>query len=174
MPDSAGSAGRAEREGMTLAAALLAAMAALAGCAGAPPPATPVQTIAFETGPCFGACPVYRLTVNSDGSGTFEGRRFTAVTGPRPFRATPAQYRAFAAQLEPLRPAAGEVRYSGEACRSMATDLPSAEVTWRSRRGEQRLYFYYGCDMERNRAIAERLTAAPGLLPIGDFIRPSR
>ena len=153
--------------------ALAAAFAALPACA-TPGPATPVETITFETGPCFGACPIYRMTINSDGSGIFEGRRFTAVTGTRAFRATPAQYRAFAAHLAPLRPASGTVRYSGEACRSMATDLPSAEVTWRSRRGEQGLYFYYGCDMQRNRAIAERLTAAPDLLPIGDFIRAAR
>ena len=151
----------------------LAALLALPACA-AMAPATPVETITFETGPCFGACPVYRVTVNSGGDGTFEGRRFTAVTGSRPFRATPAQYRAFARQLEPLRPAAGSMRYSDDACRAMATDLPSAEVTWRSRRGEQQLYFYYGCDMERNRAIAERLSAAPSLLPIGDFIAPPR
>lgn len=146
---------------------------ALAACATAPA-ATPVETIVFETGPCFGACPVYRLTVSSGGDGIFEGRRFTAVTGTRAFRATPAQYRAFARQLAPLRPAQGSVRYSGDACRSMATDLPSAEVTWRSSRGTQNLYFYYGCDMERNRAIADRLRAAPDLLPIGDFIRPAR
>jgi len=157
---------------MMKAALLLAASLALP--AAAPRPATPAETIVFETGPCFGTCPVYRVTVNSDGGGTFEGRRFTAVTGTRAFRLTPRQYRAFAAQLAPLRPARGSVRYSGEACASMATDLPSAEITWRSRRGVQNLYFYYGCDMQRNRAIARRLTAAPGLLPIGDYIRPRR
>jgi len=154
----------------------LAAMALMAPPASpaAARPATPVQTISFETGPCFGRCPVYRFHINSDGSGIFEGIRFTAVTGSRPFRATTAQYRAFARQLAPIRPARGSIRYEGRACRSMATDLPSAEVTWRSRRGTQSLYFYYGCDMQRNRALAERLSAAPGLLPIGDFIQASR
>jgi hypothetical protein len=148
------------------------ALAALPACASAP--VARVESISYETGPCFGTCPVYRLRVDSDGRGTFEGIRFTAFTGTRAFRATPAQYRAFARQLEPIRPARGSVRYAGEACRSTATDLPSAEVTWRSRRGTQSLYFYYGCDMQRNRALAERLTAAPALLPIGDFIRPAR
>jgi hypothetical protein len=150
------------------------AFAALSACATVQAGAAPAETIAFETGPCFGACPVYRVTVSSDGTGSFEGRRFTAVTGARAFRATPAQYRAFARRLAPLRPARGSVRYAGEACRNTATDLPSAEVTWRSRRGMQSLYFYYGCDMERNRAIAERLNAAPRLLPIGDLIRAPR
>jgi hypothetical protein len=159
---------------MRLIATFLATALALPACAAVAPTATPAETITFETGPCFGACPVYRLVVNSDGGGTFEGRRFTAVTGIRAFRATPAQYRAFARQLAPLRPARGSVRYAGEACSRTATDLPSAEVTWRSARGTQNLYFYYGCDMERNRAIGERLSAAPALLPIGDYIAARR
>jgi hypothetical protein len=147
-----------------------AIMLALAGCAttaGADPAG---ETISYETGPCFGACPVYKVTVSSDGSGIFEGRRFTAVTGERNFRLSPAQYRAFAAQLAPVRPERGTVRYSGEACRMMATDLPSAEVVWSGSGEERRLYFYFGCDMERNRALAERLQAAPRLLPIAELI----
>jgi hypothetical protein len=152
-----------------IALALAVSAAALPASA-APPPATPVQTIIYETGPCFGACPVYRLVINSDGTGTFEGRRFTAFTGTRAFRTTAARYRAFARQLEPIRPARGSIRHQGTACRSMATDLPSAEDTWRSRRGTQSLYFYYGCDMQRNRALAERLDAAPVLLPIRELI----
>ena len=129
------------------------------------------DSISYETGPCFGACPVFKVTVSADGSGTFEGRRFTTVTGERSFRITPAQYRAFAAELAPLRPAQGSVRMSGDACRQMATDLPSAEVTWFSQIGNsQSYYFYYGCDMERNRAIAERIRRAPALLPIQAMI----
>ena len=157
--------------------AVVLAFAALPACETLPDPAAgrAIQRLTYETGPCFGACPVYRVTVNRDGSAVFEGRRFTAVTGTRSFRATPGQFRAFARQLAPLRPLEGTVRYSGETCTQMATDLPSVEVTWDTA-GEARrqLYFYYGCDMERNRAIAERLDAAPGLLPIGDFIRSAR
>ena len=156
---------------------LLAALPALSAAmpAPSPRPATPVWTIIYETGPCFGACPVYRLTINSGGDGTFEGRRFTAVTGMRAFRFTPAQARAFARALAPLRPARGSVRYEGDRCNHrIATDMPSAEVTWRDRRGPQSLYLYYGCDMQRNRAIAERLRAAPALLPIGDYIGARR
>jgi hypothetical protein len=149
-------------------------MAAALAAAPAPAPAgaRPVESISFETGPCFGACPVYKVTVRSDGSGFFEGRRFTSVTGTRRFQVTSAQYRAFAAHLASLRPARGSRRLEGEACRSMATDLPSAEVVW-SRPGAapQSLYFYFGCDMERNRALALRLQTAPRLLPIARLIR---
>jgi hypothetical protein len=133
-------------------------------------PGEPTE-IAYETGPCFGRCPVYRVTVRSDGRGTFEGRRDTAVTGTRSFRITPARYRAYARHLAPLRPRRGTERYSGERCRVTATDMPSAEVSWTGRGGaSQQLYFYYGCDMGRNRAIADRLTSAPNLLPIRQFI----
>ena len=145
---------------------------ALAGCVTpTAAPAGQTESISYETGPCFGACPVYRVTVNRDGTGVFEGRRFTAVTGERRFAITSDQYRAFARQLEPLRPASGEMRYSGDVCGATATDMPSADVVWRSAgAAEQRLYFYYGCDMERNQAIADRLRAAPDLLPIGDLV----
>ena len=139
------------------------------------PEAIEAPTITLETGPCFGACPVYAVTVRPDGNGTFVGRRFTAVTGERAFRITPDRYRAFAAHVAPLRPAHGEVRLSGENCRQMATDLPSAEVSWQVPGGErQAYYFYYGCDMERNRSIAERLSAAPHLLPIQSMIGRGR
>jgi Domain of unknown function (DUF6438) len=158
--------------------AMFSALALLVGaCATVPAPGAgeSVERLTYETGPCFGACPVYRVTVGRDGTGRFEGTRFTAVAGIRSFRVTPARFEAFARHLAPLRPSRGEVRYAGESCSMTATDLPSAEVTWEGEGGDrQLLYFYYGCDMERNRAIAERLSAAPSLLPIGDFIGPNR
>lgn len=131
----------------------------------------PVTSLTYETGPCFGACPVYRVTVNADGTGLFEGRRFTATSGAQRFRLTRRQYRAFLAYLAPVRPAHGEVRYQGrDMCPHMITDMPSASVVWHERRAEQTLYYYFGCDRERNRALAERLRQAPSLLPIGDYI----
>ena len=157
--------------GRVAGAALLALAAA--GCATVAERPMPIESdsISYETGPCFGACPVFRVSVGPDGNGTFEGRQHTAVVGERGFRVTAAQYQAFRNHLAPLRPAEGNVRLSGEACRQMATDLPSAEVTWFSQIGNsQSYYLYYGCDMERNRAAAERLRQAPALLPIRELI----
>jgi len=152
----------------------MAALAMLAaGCATVAerPIAVESDAISYETGPCFGACPDFKVTVTPDGAGTFMGRRHTAVTGERSFRITPAQYRAFAAELAPLRPREGSVRLAGENCTRTATDLPSAEVVWFSQIGNsQSFYFYYGCDMEKNQAIGERLRRAPALLPIQEMI----
>jgi len=153
----------------------IVALAMPAAATSPPGPAQQVETITFETSSCvFGACPGYRVTVNSEGSGTFEGGRSGTVTGTHAFQLEPGRYRAFARHLAPLRPARGTVRYTGERCRSMDLDLPSAEVTWRSRRGTQSLFFEFGCDMDRNRAISSRLHRAPSLLPIEDYIRAAR
>ncbi|MBV9884391.1 MAG: hypothetical protein JO276_15385 [Sphingomonadaceae bacterium] len=156
------------------ALALVLAAAALPAQA-APARAGPVETISYETGPCFGRCPVYRVTVRSDGRGSFEGIRFTAFTGTRPFRLTRAQYLAFARRLAPDRPAQGERHYQPGTplCRQAATDLPSVSIVWRGR-GAQSLYVYYGCDRRQNGAMFDRLSSAPALLPIGDFIAPTR
>lgn len=161
--------------------ALGLAALALAGCAhrdiGGP---VPIETdsITYETGPCFGACPVYSVTVRPDGTGTFEGKRFTAVSGTRAFRITPAQYRAFAERLAPYRPAQAEKRYSpGEpGCEHAATDLPSVDVTWTRAIGDSRhLYYYFGCRHGIDRPedpIAEALGSAPEALPIEALIGP--
>lgn len=152
---------------------------ALSGCVaprgGEPGRPVPIEgdSIRYETGACFGACPIYTVTVRPDGTGTFEGKRFTAVTGERRFTLSRAQYDAFAARLAPYRPGSGQVRYApGEKnCERMATDMPSVDVTWTRAIGDsQGLYFYYGCDMEKNQAIADALGEAVEALPIQDLI----
>jgi hypothetical protein len=158
----------------------LVTMAALAGglmlgaCAttsgGAPQAA---ETIRYESSPCFGACPVYAVTVSSDGNGTFEGKRFTAVAGERKFALTPAQFADFRRRLQPYRPADGERRIqSGSAeCGQLITDQPSAAVTWSG--GEAppaTLSLYYGCTAPALAAMKAALRGAPEMLPIGGFI----
>jgi hypothetical protein len=149
----------------------LAAAAALAGCAGTGHAA---ESISYETGPCFGACPVYKVTVRSDGTGVFEGRRFTGVAGVRRFRLSQRQYRAFASRLAPVRPTSGSIRYDASRCARVATDMPSVDIVWTGARGDvRRVHYYYGCDMEKNRPLAARLQSAPELLPIAPWIKPS-
>lgn len=166
------------RRGALAPALLLAACASVSS--GEPEgdaPATPnVEGIDYETGPCFGRCPVYRIAINADGTGLFHGRHGTAHLGERSFRITRQQYRAFAAQLAPYRPGGREIVYSGPPrCQQTATDLPSVTVVWNWRhRGPQRLHFDYGCDVDRNREMARQLRDAPLLLPIRDLIGAPR
>jgi hypothetical protein len=150
----------------------------LAGCAAhsRPQDAVPIEgdSITLETEPCYGRCPVYAVTVRPDGTGMFEGKQHTAVTGERAFTLSRAQYDAFAARLAPYRPASGEVRYEmGSAnCGTAPTDMPSTEVRWTRAAGDsQKLHFYHGCRRD-NAALAEALGGAAALLPIQAMIGP--
>src|SRR4030081_2844013 len=37
--------------------------------------------ITLERGPCFGTCPIYKVTIASDGAVAFEGRNFVKTKG---------------------------------------------------------------------------------------------
>ena len=144
----------------------LAAMAVLAA---------PAVTITYETTPCFGYCPVYRVTVNSDGSGVFEGMAHSRVQGVRRFRITHGQFRAFVARLAPARPARGNISYGyDDRCQGAGappTDGASINVVWNEGGRRQRLHYYTGCSAPQ---VQRALFEAPGLLPIGQWINPPR
>lgn len=128
------------------------------------------ETIRYETAPCFGTCPVYAITIKPDGQGTFEGKRFTAVTGIKKFQTTSAAYRAFASILAPYRPTENEVLYQPGApnCENAPTDMPSVDVVWTELSGGlQHLNVYYGCGPQEMR---DALRSAPKALPLGSFI----
>ncbi len=151
---------------------------ALAGCipaSRAPQGPVPIEgdSITYATGPCFGRCPVYSITVHPDGTGVFEGKRFTAVTGTRSFTLSRAEYDAFAARLAPYRPTSGQVRYAADnpLCTGFATDMPSVDVTWTRAIGDsQNLHYNFGCRLAKDTRIADVLGGATDGLPIQDLI----
>lgn len=165
---------------MTMVGAAIGAAALLAGCAatGGRPSGVPMaiegDSIRYETSPCYGTCPVYAVTIRPDGSGTFEGQRFTAVTGTRAFKATPDQYRRFAAALQPWRPTNGEMLYQmgTPLCDGpMVSDMPSVDVHWsQASGGAQHLSLYYGCGSQ---AMRDAIRTAPDVLPIAAFVTPA-
>ena len=64
--------------GMLLATAI--GLAAYAGTARGVPKDFHVT---LQRGACFGTCPVYRVSIASDGAVSYDGRRFVRVTGHR-------------------------------------------------------------------------------------------
>ena len=153
----------------------IAALTMLTGCvtAGRPGVAQAVETIRYQTSPCFGACPVYAVTVSSDGAGTFEGKRFTAIAGERRFTLTPAQFADFRQRLLPYRPAEGErnIAPGAAACGATMTDQASATVKWSGgSTAPAQLSLYYGCTAPALAAMKTALRAAPEALPIGGFV----
>ncbi|MGV2496317.1 DUF6438 domain-containing protein [Pelagerythrobacter aerophilus] len=130
-----------------------------------------VESIAFSTGPCFGACPVFNVEVGRSGEGTFRGERFVAVKGERPFTASPTEWDAFTERLAPFRPETSQ-KYGFENCDGpTATDHASVVVTWRYTDGtETTLDWYMGCRQPGLAENAERLYEAWEELPLDDLV----
>lgn len=150
-----------------------AAMLLTGGCAGVgsgPARTGAGEEIRYQTSACFGTCPVYSVTVRADGTGRFEGERFTATTGARDFTVPRADYQRFAAALAPYRPRGERLVQPGSPdCANPPTDMPGVEVHWSGPETSDHLAFYNGC-RAGNEAMAQALRQAPDLLPIAALI----
>jgi hypothetical protein len=134
-----------------------------------------VETITYHVLPCRGACPVYSVTVSSDGQAIFNGENYVAVKGERSFRITPLEFNAFRARLAPYRPEAGQevlVQPDTALCPKYITDSPSIEIAWSSdgnRSGH--LFYYSGCiNPKVPHGMRGSLAQAINTLPILEFI----
>ena len=81
--------------------------------------------ITLERGPCFGACPVYRLTVYGDGRVIYEGIRFVSVEGTRTATISEDKVR----QLVGKFYAIDYFSLNDEYTHVNATDMPSATTS---------------------------------------------
>jgi hypothetical protein len=88
---------------------------------------TPRLLVAMERGPCFGACPVYRVEVFTDGRVRFEGKRFVKATEVVEAKLSAAQVKAIADRL-----AAIDFKWADYTHADM-TDMPFIELTHETR-----------------------------------------
>lgn len=153
----------------TLKAAALA-LALAAGCAGNPEPEPPTASdhISMTRGPCFGACPIYTVTVWGDGRVRFEGDRFVAQTGEHTKTVDPEAVAALFAAADSLgfHRLPGDITPANEqVCGASWTDMPSAETTIiRAGRGIHTVNHYHGCPKapEALTAFENRIDAVAG------------
>jgi len=92
--------------------------------ASAPSPYDAADVVTLERGACFGACPIYTVTIRGDGSVTYQGQRFVEAMGEQSDRVTPQAFagiiaKANAARFFDLRP-----EY-----RAQITDIPTYVIT---------------------------------------------
>ncbi|MCM8557178.1 DUF6438 domain-containing protein [Sphingomicrobium sediminis] len=144
------------------------AMLALSGCATMAKRPDPPK-IVYETTPCFGTCPVYRLGVDGDGLAVFEGMQHTAMKGQRMFAVRPAEFAAFSAALAPYRPD-GSVEYVGANCATLATDFPGVRIVWTDNGRTDTLVADFGCDTDANRAMYQAIADAVDVLPLKPYV----
>ena len=134
----------------------------LAACATAPETGADAA-ITLEETPCFGFCPVYTMTLHSDGAYVLEGGRNTRQTGLHRGQLSPAAYDRAAAALEEAGFDARDpdiTMGNPAACRNPHTDAQTANITWSKRAGKKRVTYYQGCNAPKMRKALEELRAA--------------
>ena len=105
--------------------------------------------ITIERTPCFGTCPVYTLSMTGEGIVTFNGARFTRVTGQA---ADTVSADSVAALVKEIR-AAGyfslQEKYTPEAasaCGLYHTDAPSVTTSVKIDAQSKTIVHYHGCN----------------------------
>ena len=110
-------------------------------------PAGSTAHITLERGPCFGACPVYTVTLEGSGAVLFQGRRFVADTGVSTATIAAARVDSLVAELVAGGYFDFADRYqAGEpGCERYATDLPSVTTEVRAGSRAKRIEHDHGC-----------------------------
>ena len=150
---------------------IIAAVVALAACVGNAEPEQPAPTgtdsISMTRGPCFGACPMYTVTVYGDGRVVFQGDRFVAETGEHTKTIDAADAAALFAAADSIdfyRLPADITPANQQACGASWTDMPGAEVTLRWNARMHTVNHYHGCPKapERLTRFENRIDAVAG------------
>jgi hypothetical protein len=95
----------------------------------------------LERTACYGTCPIYTVTVHTDGTVEYQGKRFVKVMGPQVAKLSPDQVKA-------LREAFAQAKYfelKGTFDCLQMTDLPWAITRYREAGKERSIRHYFGC-----------------------------
>jgi Domain of unknown function (DUF6438) len=127
-----------------------------------------IESLTVSTGPCFGYCPIYDLTVNSEGVVKFHGERHTMLLGDRELHLSPAKYKEATTLLEPFRPA--DTLISQTKCDDTITDGQTYEITWTNAAGQKKILRHNrGCLSAQNEKLNQALDRLPALLGVEDL-----
>jgi hypothetical protein len=138
--------------------ALAGSIAACAPRSAAPAsaPASAVQSasapadsavLTLERTPCFGSCPVYRVTVSADGTVRFDGKSFVSHPGSSLAHIPQARVDSLIAELDTGGYFNFAERYvpGSPACGNAATDLPTVTTSVTLHGRTKRIEHYRGC-----------------------------
>ena len=105
------------------------------------------DVITLERTACFGACPMYKLTIASDGTVTFEGRQYTKTKGIARGQISPNDFRQLVAEFEKISYFSLPDNYSPgtPVCPQIITDMPSANTSIRLSGKMKSVNHYHGC-----------------------------
>lgn len=105
------------------------------------------DSITLERTACFGTCPMYKVTITSDGTVTFNGVRFTKTTGMAKGKITAEDFRQLVSEFENIDYFSLPDSYAPgtPVCPQRITDMPSANTSIRLKGKTKSVAHYYGC-----------------------------
>jgi hypothetical protein len=125
----------------------------LSGCAGlaGTPAATSIPSdtqIYLERGPCFGACPVYTITIDNDGKVVYQGKEFVETIGEAKSTISEADLARLLNAFEGAKFSEFEAAYNASTenlCVTFATDMPSVVIALKKDGTTKTVNHYLGC-----------------------------
>lgn len=115
------------------------------GPAGDGPETAGPFSIGMRHGPCYGRCPVYRVTVHSDGRVEFVGDRFVAAPGVQNKQIDVVRIAALGVQARKLFATVGDVKPGTKSCGTYATDMPQISLEFDEGGRMRTIAHYTGC-----------------------------
>ena len=117
--------------------------------------------ITLERGPCFGSCPVYKVTIASDGTVTFEGRNFVKTKGTATGQIKPEDFKKLVDEFEQIKYSSLDDKYErgSPGCPMAATDMPYVRTSIKTNDRAKSVSHYHGCresEVLRTLSILER------------------
>jgi acetamidase/formamidase len=103
--------------------------------------------VTLERTACFGACPMYKVTIAADGAVTFDGRRFVKTAGQARAQISSQDFRRLVEEFQKIDYFSLPDRYvpGTPVCPRMITDMPSANTLLRLNGRMKTVAHYYGC-----------------------------
>jgi hypothetical protein len=105
------------------------------------------KVITLERTQCFGTCPMYKLTIFSDGRVSYEGSKFVKKVGKASGRISRAKLAELVLEFNNIDylNLPDSFQPGEKTCPQEATDMPSAitSLTWRGR--SKTIWHYHGC-----------------------------
>ena len=105
------------------------------------------KVITLERGQCFGTCPVYKLTIYSDGTVRYQGIRYVKNLGSASARISRARLRELVLEFQNIYyfNLPDSFTPGNKQCSEYVTDMPSATTSlmWQGR--SKTIHHYHGC-----------------------------
>ncbi|WP_417459215.1 DUF6438 domain-containing protein [Kordiimonas sp.] len=118
---------------------------------------SPMHYVKLSEGPCFGACPVYDLTIRGDGRVTFHGNRFSKLSGQHLAQRSVGQFLEVVETLKMQKFGELSGAYDRMSCKMPATDHPTVTIEVHTAELDKTVQWYTGCRGLDDRRKLERL-----------------